>query len=155
MFNLFRNNPLNSHLYNDTTFYPQFIKDLLASKNEVIIESPYITASRLEVLMPIFEKLLRKGIKVHIITKDPSEHAEEYLLHQATNGILELMDRGINVVLVRNHHHRKIAIIDKIILWEGSLNILSQAKSHEVMRKIENKGSALEMFRFLDLKNII
>ncbi len=32
--------------------------------------------------------------------------------------------------------HRKLAVIDANIVWEGSLNILSQARSAEFMRRI-------------------
>ncbi len=155
MVNLFKQSSFNSQLYNDRTFYSQFVKDLIASKKEVIIESPYITATRLEILTPILENLLRKGVKIHVLTKDPGEHDDEYLCHQATNGILDLMDRGVHIVLVKNNHHRKIAIIDKSILYEGSLNILSQARSQEIMRRVENKKLAMEMFNFLGLKKIL
>jgi hypothetical protein len=36
-----------SNLYNERTFYKQFIKDLLNAKDEVIIESPFISIKRL------------------------------------------------------------------------------------------------------------
>jgi hypothetical protein len=34
---------MRSDLYNEATFYKQFVRDLLDAKEEVIIESPYIT----------------------------------------------------------------------------------------------------------------
>ena len=53
------------------------------------------------------------------------------------------------------NHHRKLAIIDRQILWEGSLNILSQIKSREIMRRIEGDNYAQDMFNFLKLKRFI
>lgn len=63
-----------SILYNEVTFYNQFIKDLLKAKEEVIIESPYITKKRLDMLKPAFEELVRKRVRVFIITRSPEEH---------------------------------------------------------------------------------
>jgi len=52
---------LKSRLFNETCFYEVFIKDLLQSKKEVIIECPYITFYRMRRLNHVFEKLLQKG----------------------------------------------------------------------------------------------
>ena len=51
--------------------------------------------------------------------------------------------------------HRKLAIIDRKILWEGSLNILSQNHSRELMRRIENEEITVETFNFLGLKKFL
>ena len=102
----------------------------------------------METFYPIFSQILDCGIKIHIITRDPIEHNEEYK-HQATEEILQCAEMGINMVLMKGFHHRKIAIIDRKILWEGSLNILSQINSLEIMRRIEEKRIAREMLNFL------
>lgn len=152
----FRKPPVfSSTLFDENGFYQAFRKDLENCQKELVVESPYITASRMESLYPIFEKLIQNGVKVFIITRDPIDHEDEYMRHQATNEILYCQEIGINVVLLKGFHHRKVAIIDRNILYEGSLNILSQTKSLEVMRRIENKSSALEMLNFLKLgKNL-
>jgi len=74
---------LSSDLFNEKSFYKQFLKDLSNCKEEIIIESPYITSGRMSKLMPIFQALLEKGIQIHIFTRDPSEH-EENIRYQAT-----------------------------------------------------------------------
>jgi hypothetical protein len=51
---------------------------------------------------------------------------------------------GVDVYMTVGHH-RKLAVIDKSILWEGSLNILSQYDSCEVMRRIRSKEWAKEV----------
>ncbi len=146
---------LKSTLHNEQTFYKAFLRDLESCQKGVLIESPYITASRMENLYPIFKQLLGKGVRVHIITRDPIDHEDEYIRHQATNEILNCQTLGINVILLKGFHHRKLAIVDKNILWEGSLNILSQTKSQEIMRRIESRDLASEMLKFLNLKRFI
>jgi len=103
---------------------------------------------------PVFTKLLKREIKIHIITRDPIDH-DEYFRDQATNEILECNEMGINVIMLKGNHHRKLAIIDRKILWEGSLNILSYNRSREIMRRIESEESANEMFGFLKLGRFI
>lgn len=146
---------LNSTLHDENSFYKAFLNDLKRCQKELIIESPYITASRMATLYPIFNELIKNGIKIHIITRDPIDHEDEYLRHQSTNEILHCMELGINVILLKGFHHRKLAIIDQNILWEGSLNILSQTRSQEIMRRIESKKLAIEMIKFIKLSRVL
>lgn len=143
-----------SQLYTERDFYYMFIRDLNECQKETIIESPFITSSRMKLFIPIFKKLITKGITIHIVTRDPIDH-DEYFRDQATNEILACNEIGINIVMLKGNHHRKLAIIDRKILWEGSLNILSHNRSQEIMRRIEDKEAAHKMFSFLKLGKFI
>ena len=140
--------PINSRLFDETTFYKQFICDLKRSKSEVIIESPFITSVRMKTYWPIFRKLYDRGVKIYIIIRDPKEHNQGYEV-QSESEIRKLEVLGIQVLLCTGNHHRKLAIIDREILWEGSLNILSQIHSREFMRRLEGDGFAADLFKFL------
>ena len=118
----------STSLYDEKTFYKAFIKDLEQCQSEVIIESPFMTADRMKMLRPILNKLYNGGIKVFIITRDLREHNEGYE-EQSENEIEALESLGIQVLLCTGNQHRKLAIIDRQILWEGSLNILSKSKA--------------------------
>ncbi len=144
----------SSALFDERTFYKIFIRDLLNCKNEVIVESPYITSERMSFLMPIFEKLIEKKIKIYVVTRDPREHSES-LQSQSEQAIVEFETMGVQTFICVGNHHRKLAILDRKILWEGSLNILSQIKSREIMRRIESEEFTLEMFNFLKLGKFI
>jgi phosphatidylserine/phosphatidylglycerophosphate/cardiolipin synthase-like enzyme len=145
---------MNSSLFDEKTFYSAFLRDLEGCRNEVIIESPYITSKRAEMLIPIFESLLLRGVKIYVMTRDPKEH-EENMEYQSEEAISQFERMGVQVLLCIGNHHRKLAILDRQILWEGSLNILSQNRSREIMRRIENKTMALKMFNFLKLYKFI
>lgn len=88
------------------------------------------------------------------MTRPPEEHAEN-LRVQAEGELGELEIMGVQVLLCVGNHHRKLAILDRKILWEGSLNILSQARSREIMRRIESTKLAMQMFNFLKLERIV
>ncbi|MBW7956047.1 hypothetical protein H3C66_04925 [Patescibacteria group bacterium] len=142
---------INSSLHDESTFYPQFVEDLLHAQHEVVVESPYITAERMKLLFPIFQRLVNRGLKVYIFTRDPQEHSLA-LEYQSEVEIQKFEELGVQVFLCTGNHHRKIAILDRMILWEGSLNILSQTKSREFMRRINDKKTTKETLKFLNLE---
>ncbi|MDQ5981271.1 MAG: hypothetical protein QG570_18 [Patescibacteria group bacterium] len=144
-------NIVPSILYDENTFYQTFFKDLESCRKEVIIESPFITSSRMEKFYPAFKKMLDRRTKVLIITRDPSD-LDAKIRDFATNEIMQMADMGIDITLLKGNHHRKLAIIDRNITWEGSLNILSQNNSIEIMRRIDCKHTAEQLIRFLKLK---
>lgn len=143
-----------SRLYDEKTFYQAFRRDLEGCRSEVIIESPYITSKRAEMLIPIFDALLSNGVKIYVMTRDPQEH-EENMEIQSEEAISLFERMGVQVLLCIGNHHRKLAILDRKILYEGSLNILSQNHSREIMRRIDSKDLALEIFNFLKLDRFI
>jgi phosphatidylserine/phosphatidylglycerophosphate/cardiolipin synthase-like enzyme len=145
---------LSSRLFDEKTFYQAFLRDLEGCRDEVIIESPYITSKRAEMLIPIFENLLARSVKIYVMTRDPQEH-DENMEYQSEETISLFERMGVQVLLCIGNHHRKLAILDRQILYEGSLNILSQNHSREIMRRIENETVALEMFDFLKLQKFL
>jgi len=145
---------VNSQLFDDWTFYNRFREDLKHSKQEVIIESPFITSQRVSSLVRDFEHLISKKVRVYIITRSPEEH-DLNMKHQAEEAIRRFETIGVHVILSSEYSHRKLAIVDRKILWEGSLNILSQTYSKEFMRRIESESLANECFEFVKLGKFI
>ena len=147
-------NNFTTALHDEKTFYKAFLRDMEQSTEEIIIESPFITSYRMRVLWPALKRAYSKGIKVYIITRDPNDHTDGYEL-QSESEIEALEALGIQVLLCTGNHHRKLAIIDRNILWEGSLNILSQTRSREIMRRLDGGGFAVEMFNYLNFGRYI
>ncbi len=112
----------NSHLYDEKTFYSEFIRDLSRCQKEVIIESPYITTNRTQIFYPVFRKLVSKGVKIYVVTK-AWDDLEEHLRSQSRIEVRKFETIGVQPLLCIGNHHRKLAILDRKILWEGSLNI--------------------------------
>ena len=144
---------LSSQLFNEETFYPTFEKDLRSCGSELIIESPFITRRRYQSLIPTLQKLKARRVRIIINTKDPHE-LDESRREEAYKLIASLQYKGIQVIYTHGHH-RKLAIIDRSILYEGSLNILSQNRSCEVMRRTESVRMAWEMVRFVGFDHVV
>jgi len=142
----------NSSLFDNTSFYESFRKDLSKAYELVVIESPFITTRRVENLMPIIRRLRKRDVRVIINTRPPEEHDEAYAF-QAENAISSMQSIGVKV-LYTIRHHRKVAIVDDI-LWEGSLNILSHSDSCEIMRRTVSSVLTNEMMRFTGVANYV
>lgn len=135
-------------MYDQESFYKAFEKDLLLARNEVIIESPFITVKRINELLPALTRLRNRGVSITINTREPIEHDTEYEA-QALDSIAALQQLDIKV-LYTVKHHRKIAVIDKIIVWNGSLNILSQNDSCEIMWRVISPDAAHRLLGFIN-----
>jgi len=144
---------ISSSLYDQNTFYEIFLKDIKRCQRELIIESPFITQKRMIVLLPVLERLRKRGVCVLINTRGPEEHDEEYR-NQASEAISKMQALGVKV-LYTSGHHRKLAVIDRYIVWEGSLNILSFNDSCEIMRKIESATLAQQLLKFIRVDKYI
>lgn len=147
------NSLLSSHLYDNNTFYKAFKKDLQNALHSVLIESPFITTKRMNVVLPIFRVLRQRGVRIVVNTRNPEEHGAEYQ-YQATLAVSVMQELGITV-LYTVKHHRKLAIINGVTLWEGSLNILSQNDSCEIMRRTGSEKLARQAVEFVGLGRFI
>lgn len=144
---------LSSDLLTQNDFYDIFRKDLLKAKHEVIIESPFVSFKRLNYLMPVFRQLICSDVRIIINTK-PSEEQDADYSRQPEECIARLLELGIEV-FITGGHHRKLAVIDRQILYEGSLNILSQNDSCEIMRRINSRQLAVQMINFTGISEFI
>lgn len=140
---------ISSKLYDQDTFYDALDRDLRYARSLVVIESPFITKKRITRIIPALQRLQRRGIKIIVNTKPFSEQ-EGDMVRQAMEGVEALQDIGIEVLMTVGHH-RKLAIIDDI-LYEGSLNILSQNDSCEFMRRIQSGMLAEQMLDFIGMR---
>ena len=142
-----------TRLYNQDTFYAALERDLLRARNEVIIESPFITERRMRLLMPIFQRLSRRGIRLVVNTRHPDEHSGGYI-QQAKDCITKLQESGV-IILYTGILHRKLVIIDRQVFYEGSLNILSYSESCEIMRRVASPKEAKRLLDFIGIKKYV
>lgn len=147
------NDLLLSQLYDETTFYESFNRDVARARHSVTIESPFLTIKRVRAMAPILKKLRRRKVTVTINTRLPRHHTSK-LQFEAEEAIITLKKAGAKVYVCHDMRHRKLAIIDDTILWEGSLNILSQNNSREVMRRIDSAKLCKQMIKFTKLHNM-
>jgi phosphatidylserine/phosphatidylglycerophosphate/cardiolipin synthase-like enzyme len=138
------------NLFNEKNFYQEFTKDMLAAKKEVIIYSPFASKFRTDDLKATIERLRKRNIEIFIFTRPISDY-ESIFQPQIECSLKRYEDIGVNIYYLGGNIHEKVAIIDREILWEGSLNILSQRSSKEMMRKVSDEESAMQIIAYLGL----
>lgn len=97
-----RNSP---KLYDQNTSYKAFEYDLKRCKRDLIIESPFITARCINVLLPLLARLRRHGAIIIINTRNPAEHDGDYY-YQALAVVTAMQNLGITVLCTVGHHRR-------------------------------------------------
>jgi phosphatidylserine/phosphatidylglycerophosphate/cardiolipin synthase-like enzyme len=143
----------DSRFYDEKAFYDAFASDINNATSSVVIESPYLTERRARQFAKLIHRKVKSGVKVHIYTRNPLHH-DKLLAEQSRLACRILKDSGARVFICDDMRHRKLAIIDASILWEGSLNILSQSNSAELMRRTNCKEQALQVLKLLNLKRM-
>lgn len=144
----------NSKLFDETNFYPTLVKDLRRCHAEVIIESPFMTTKRVGCLLPELERLKAKRIRVAVVARNPITQDSEVSKADSLKALAKLLSIGVHVIF-REGHHRKVVIIDRKVVYEGSLNVLSQNKSLELMRRTESVSHAWQMIRFIKIDEFL
>lgn len=142
-----RSRSFESKLFNEVQFYPNFVTDLKQASSAIIIESPFVSYRRAAALMPELVRAIDRGVHIKLNTRNPAEH--DCSMRQQAEAILQTFENlGVSIEFIPKLH-RKLAVIDRSILWEGSLNILSQAHSREVMRRTTSSAYCRKMLRFI------
>jgi len=143
----------SSKLYDQDTFYTAFERDLKHCRRELIIESPFITTRRMNALLPLFAKLRKRDVNIVINTRNPTEHDGDYY-YQTLDAIAAMQGLGITILYTADHH-RKLAIIDRQMFYEGRLNILSYSDSCEIMRRVVSSAETEKLIKFIGVKKYI
>lgn len=120
-------------------FIQALIADLEIAKARVLLQSPFIATKRFAQLKPAIEKCQRRQVRICVFlqrTRDPNPFAEV--------NVDMLQYIGIHVTL-REKVHEKLAVIDELIAYDGSLNILSFDESKERMTRWVGRDKANEI----------
>lgn len=139
-------------LYDERSFYRAFTKDLLNSNQEVVIYSPFVSKFRSEYFTKTLIALRRRNIAVFIFTR-PLEEVDYLMRSEVECALKDYETLGACLIYLPGLIHQKAAIIDREILWEGSLNILSQRESKEMMRRTVDEDVAKQVMSHLELNN--
>jgi phosphatidylserine/phosphatidylglycerophosphate/cardiolipin synthase-like enzyme len=141
---------LNSKLYDEKSFFDAFARDIGSARHSITIESPYLTERRARQFSRLLKRKVKDGVEVVIYTRNPRHH-DKILEVQAWKALEILKSSGVRVFMCDDMRHRKLAIIDDELLWEGSLNIFSQSESCEIMRRTYSENMCIQMKKYIKL----
>lgn len=131
-------------IYKADDFYPAFENDLHKCSKSLILVSPFLTRPGVERWIPHLTRLQGLGVKMTVMSKPLDEG-----MNRELEGELHTVLRNLGVDLkLEPGVHEKIAIVDGLITWHGSLNIMSHnAGTSEIMARFDSEEVATEIYR--------
>lgn len=130
-------------IYDIDNYYEVFKNDLLNARKEVVICSPNIRASKVNQIIGVMKSVQEKGVRITIITRGMDyDRFNDGSIQIALSE--QLMNYGFDVMCsdtVSEH----FAIIDKSIVWYGSMNFLGREDVDDNLMRIEDIEVASEL----------
>jgi hypothetical protein len=128
-------------IFNQTTFDPAIEADLANAKDTIVIFSGFVTPSRVAKLGDLLRMKIADGVKVRCVTRPPKLNGT--MDPSRSKNALDALERIKCIVDCRARIHEKVVLIDKEIVWHGSLNVLSHThRTDESMTRVANAGLA-------------
>lgn len=134
----------NSLFLSEKDFYDHLKRDFDGATSSVVIVSPFITRNRVQDLLPQINGMLKRRVKIWIVTKQIDE------VDFGVEAIRMLEQLGC-IVKQRKRTHEKLVIIDNKVAYYGSLNVLSYKDTKETMYRIQGEQVAQLIQQFIDV----
>ncbi len=138
-----REKEIPNSIFDMDNYLKTYENDLASTKKEIIISSPYISFKKIEAFIKIVSKRQLKGVKVVIVTWAPNKYGYGDSSYWA-----ELHDKMKREGYILNYvedYCEHYCIIDRKIVWYGSLNFLGKEDSEDNLMRIESSIIAEEL----------
>jgi len=110
---------------------------------EIVISSPGINRAMVKRTLELVRNRQLNGVNVKVLTL-PYETYPESRIEITKELITELKQSGIDVRL-KSDLHEHFAVIDRNIVWYGSINLLSKAKEEDSLMRVPSSEIADEL----------
>jgi superfamily II DNA or RNA helicase len=132
-------------IFDNTSFYPVYHKDMMSATREMVIVSPFVTRRRALQTLPNMKTVSEKKVSVVVVTRPASAYKDRDR-HALEESLASLQEAGVRILFKANIH-QKFAVIDQKIVWYGSINLLSYGSAQESMMRLDSPQIAQELMR--------
>ena len=134
-------------IFDNTNFLLVYHHDLLNAAREAVIVSPFATRRRALQMLAHLEGAVAKKVSVVVVTRPINAYKEK------DRAVLEetfasLQNAGVRLLFKANIH-QKFAVIDRKIVWYGSINLLSYGSAQESIMRLASSNIAQELIKTL------
>lgn len=117
-------------IHDERTFFDVFSEHLNQARVSIWIWAPWTTPRRVRSLLPVLADAVGRGVRVTLFVRDPGDLLQGRPDYQQ---YLAQLRAALQTVVEINVMHQKIVVIDEKTVLLGSLNVLSQSRTREVM----------------------
>ena len=125
-----------NQIFNGSTFYRPYTSDLTKAKRSIVISSPKLYRTEKNPLVTLLKELAQQGIEILITTAAENEQTAF------------IQSKGLSVK-VKPKLSLYTTIIDKEVVWYGSINTLGYASKDDNMIKVTDIHLANELIEMI------
>lgn len=125
-----------NQIFNGSTFYRPYTSDLTKAKRSIVISSPKLYRTEQNPLVTLLKELTQQGIEILITTAVENEQTAF------------IQSKGLSVK-VKPKLSLYTTIIDKEVVWYGSINTLGYASKDDNMIKVTDIYLANELIEMI------
>lgn len=125
-----------NQIFNGSTFYRPYTSDLTKAKHSIVISSPKLYRTEQNSLVTLLKELAQQGIEILITTAAENEQTAF------------IQSKGLSVK-VKPKLSLYTTIIDKEVVWYGSINTLGYASKDDNMIKVTDIYLANELIEMI------
>ena len=126
----------DNQIFNGSTFYRPYTSDLTKAKRSIVISSPKLYRTEQNPLVTLLKELTQQGIEILITTVAENEQTAF------------IQSKGLSVK-VKPKLSLYTTIIDKEVVWYGSINTLGYASKDDNMIKVTDIYLANELIKMI------
>ena len=127
---------VENQIFNGSTFYRPYTSDLTKAKRSIVISSPILYRTEQNPLVTLLKELAQQGIEILITTAAENEQTAF------------IQSKGLSVK-VKPKLSLYTTIIDKEVVWYGSINTLGYASKDDNMIKVTDIYLANELIEMI------
>lgn len=127
---------VENQIFNGSTFYRPYTSDLTKAKRSIVISSPKLYRTEQNPLVTLLKELAQQGIEILITTAAENEQT------------VFIQSKGLSVK-VKPKLSLYTTIIDKEVVWYGSINTLGYASKDDNMIKVTDIYLANELIEII------
>ena len=127
---------VENQIFNGSTFYRPYTSDLTKAKRSIVISSPKLYRTEKNPLVTLLKELAQQGIEILITTAAENEQT------------VFIQSKGLSVK-VKPKLSLYTTIIDKEVVWYGSINTLGYASKDDNMIKMTDIYLANELIEMV------
>ena len=130
-------------IFDSDSYISVFERDIEEAGMEIVISSPGINERSVQRNIKTLGERHDAGVKITLLTL-PGDGYPKERIEKTKELIAELMGLGVTVQ-EKPGMHEHFAVIDREIVWYGSVNLLSNAKEEDNLMRVKSKEIAQEL----------